>query len=877
MGLPMQKTMPASNRILTGSAVILAAAGLVIVLPQTVRGIFSSQFLPHVYCYLYDKNLIRLHVASDSLIFLSYLSISATLAYLVYRTRREIPFSWMFLAFGSFIIACGFTHLMEVIVLWQPLYWLAGDIKLLTAGASVITAAALPPLVPAVQKLVRAASMSEEHKRQLEVANSDLAAVNEKLKALDVLKSNFFANVSHELRTPLALVLGETGELLASSKEGDASKPRLMTVQRNARLLLGQVNSILDAARLDAGKMELVREPGDLARFLRVTAANFEVLAAEKQISLSVEAPRSVVASFDSDKLQKVLFNLLSNAFKFTPDGGVIKVLLTAEGRHARIEVRDSGFGVPPAQREAIFERFRQGDGSASRRAGGTGLGLSIARDFVELHGGTLHAEGAAEGGSNFIINLPTEMSGVAEGSLTSVSEGAVFSDEMLEELRPAPAWRETQDAAAEAQTLLANAPMVLLVEDNPEMSRYVAEILAPHYRVVTASNGAEGYEQVIQLHPDLVLSDIMMPVMAGDALVHAIRGHRELDSIPIVLLSARADEELRVSLLREGAQDYMVKPFSRHELLARVGSQVALKRTRDLLQHELNSKEKDVASLASKLAERHHELNQALEKVTASEAQLEQKVRDRTAKLRIAVNELQVEVQKRNQVEHSLRHLSGRLLQLQDEERRRLARELHDSTGQVLAALQIHVAALQQKSNGDSPGREEIVSEVASLTQQAIREIRTLSYLLHPPLLDETGLVPSLRWFVQGFADRSKIAVDLELPENIGRLPEEIETTVFRVIQEALVNVHRHSGSPTAKVQITVTDVELTLTVTDEGKGLKEEIQLGEGQLGVGIRGMRERIRQLGGEIEFRNGTSGTILTARLPLAGTEMADSVV
>jgi signal transduction histidine kinase len=807
---------------------------------------------------------------SDSLIFLSYLAISATLAYLVYRTRREIPFSWMFLAFGSFIIACGFTHLMEVIVLWQPLYWLAGDIKLLTAVASVVTAAMLPPLVPAIHKLVQAAGMTEQHKRQLELANADLASANEKLKAIDVIKSNFFANVSHELRTPLTLVLGETDELLAST-EDETNRSRLIAVQRNARLLLRQVNSILDAARLDAGKMQVVCERADLARFVRLTAANFGVLAAERDITFSIEGPATLTASFDAEKLQQALFNLLSNAFKFTPQGGTIVISLQADGHDARIEVRDSGPGVPPELRELIFERFRQGEGSVTRRIGGTGLGLSIAKDVVELHGGKLTVSEAPEGGARFLINLPAQ---VQAGNASTSSEPVIaFPDEMLEELRPVPRRAAVRDLNIDAQAMLENAPMVLLVEDNLEMSRYVAEILAPHYRVVTAMNGAEGYEQAIRLHPDLVITDIMMPVMSGDALVHAIRDHRELDSIPIMLLSARADEELRVSLLRQGAQDYMVKPFSRHELLARAGSQVALKRARDLLQKELKTRESDVANLASEIAGRNRELKLALQRTSESEALLEQKVLERTAELSSAVDRLQAEVQKRIQVEQSLRHLSARLLQLQDEERRRLARELHDSTGQVLAALQINVAALQQKSVDDSPPKKEILSEVGSLTQQAIREIRTLSYLLHPPLLDETGLVPSLRWFVQGFSDRSKIAVDLKVPETIVRLPEDIETTIFRIIQESLVNIHRHSGSQTARVEITLSMSKLTLTISDDGKGL-QGASPDESQLGVGIRGMRERVRQFGGEIEFRNGSPGTIVIVTLPLAEVPTAN---
>src|SRR5581483_132732 len=172
------------SRGLTAAAAITIAFSLAALawMPQTLFQIFSTQFLPHVYCYLYDRKLIALHIGSDLAIWLAYVAISVTLTYLVYRTRREIPFSWMFLAFGTFIIACGFTHFMEVIVLWKPLYWLSGDVKLLTAVASVITAAALPPLVPKIHQMISAAKLSDERQHKIEHANDELSRANESLQ-----------------------------------------------------------------------------------------------------------------------------------------------------------------------------------------------------------------------------------------------------------------------------------------------------------------------------------------------------------------------------------------------------------------------------------------------------------------------------------------------------------------------------------------------------------------------------------------------------------------------------------------------------------------------------------------------------------------------
>ncbi len=395
----------------------IAAIGLTILtlllLPQTVRGIFSEQFLPHVYCYLYDKKLIALHIGSDTAIWLSYVSISITLAYLVHRTRHEIPFSWMFLAFGTFIIACGFTHFMEVVVLWKPLYWLSGDVKLLTALASVITAVALPPLVPKIHGMLTAAKLSERHRSDLETANAQLSRVN----------------------------------------------------------------------------------------------------------------------------------------------------------------------------------------------------------------------------------------------------------------------------------------------------------------------------------------------------------------------------------------------------------------------------------------------------------------------------LELQTEMEERLAAQTELRTLSGRLLGLQDEERRRLARELHDSTGQLLAALRLNLDLLRSRPGSEKALAAPTLDDTAALTDQIIAEVRTMSYLLHPPMLDEAGLLRALQWYAEGFTERSRIQVTLDLPSALKRLPRDVETAMFRIVQECLTNIHRHSEATSASIRLQADHNNLVLVISDNGKGMKQPQASDQGNgssagLGVGIRGMRERARQLKGSIEFAAGNPGTEVRVCLPLA---------
>ena len=233
------------------------------------------------------------------------------------------------------------------------------------------------------------------------------------------------------------------------------------------------------------------------------------------------------------------------------------------------------------------------------------------------------------------------------------------------------------------------------------------------------------------------------------------------------------------------------------------------------------------------------------------------------------AVKERTLEIDKTNQ---SLRELSARLLQLQDDERRRIARELHDSVGQMLAALGMNLATVETDIERLTQTANK-VNDSATLVRELSKEVRTISHLLHPPLLDEAGLASALRWYVEGFAQRSKIEVDLEFSEDFGRLSRDSETAVFRTVQECLTNIHRHSESPTARIRITAFDKDIHIEVEDQGKGIPPEKQLqmaSTGTPGVGIRGMRERLRQLGGNLDIHSNGKGTRIVARLPAADT-------
>lgn len=393
---------------------------------------------------------------------------------------------------------------------------------------------------------------------RLKQANEELAQLYQKTRELDDLKTQFFANVSHELRSPLALVLGPLSKCLSDPTLPEARQRDLHMVERNARLLHHHVDDLLDIAKLEAGRMLMQYAQVDLARLLRFVASHFESLAEEKRIDYRIQAPEQLPAQVDAEKYHRIILNLLSNALKFTPDGGTIEVTLRGHNGQAVLTVQDNGPGIPIAMRDVVFERFRQLDGGNKRRHGGTGLGLAIVKEFTLLHGGTAKITDQPDGGAAFIVTLP----------LIAPTDAFVAPSPPLLEIIPPLAPAKPPAVTVADKT---DAPLVLVVEDNADMNAFIREVLAPHYRVAAAHDGQEGLEKALALRPDLIVTDVMMPGMSGDQMAVTLRRNPEMNDVPIIMLTAKADDTLRDQLLRHAAQDYLHKPFSVDELLARV------------------------------------------------------------------------------------------------------------------------------------------------------------------------------------------------------------------------------------------------------------------------------------------------------------------
>ena len=412
-----------------------------------------------------------------------------------------------------------------------------------------------------------------EHTEDLERLVAERTA---ELARLDADKSRLFANVSHEFRTPLTLTIGPLEDLrdgLFGSLPEDAHQPVGLAI-RNARRLLDLVGQLLDVAKLDAHSFSLSMERADLGVVVARTVEAFHPLAERLGVGLTVGVPPAPLAvDLDVEQFDKVVTNLLSNAFKFTPQGGEVRVELSVAQDAAVVSVSDTGPGISPEDLPHVFDRFYQSDESASARAPGTGIGLSLARELVELHGGSVRVESEVGAGSRFIVALPLS---VADGTLLENGEArpvVVETEALLAELGA--------DGEFDAQVTMPvsedDITTVLVVDDHPDIRAYVRRHLgAPRdgrvpYRIVEGSDGAEGLSLARTFLPDLVVSDVMMPVLDGIELCRALKTDPETDFIPVVLLTAKAGEEATLTGLGVGADDYVTKPFNVRELAARV------------------------------------------------------------------------------------------------------------------------------------------------------------------------------------------------------------------------------------------------------------------------------------------------------------------
>jgi signal transduction histidine kinase/DNA-binding response OmpR family regulator len=418
----------------------------------------------------------------------------------------------------------------------------------------------------------------------------------EALAELDRAKTAFFSNVSHEFRTPLTLMLSPLEEVLAADGGLSPEQHSLVDIaHRNGQRLLKLVNTLLDFARIEAGRVTAAYEPLDLAALTGELASNFRSATERAGLRLSIETePLEQAVHVDRDMWEKIVLNLLSNAFKFTFDGEIaVAVAASADGKHAEMTVRDTGTGIPSAALPHLFERFRRVEGARGRSIEGSGIGLALVQELAKLHGGEIRVESEVGRGSSFTVAIPFGSSHLPPGRWSAQKpttrtniRAQAYLDEALGWLegeagidRPDPSSSEDLGVAVPADVL--RKKRILLADDNNDMREYVRRLLGDLYEVEAVEDGQAALEAAWRRRPDLVLSDIMMPRLDGISLLDALRADKDLKDLPVIFLSARAGEEATVEGLRMGADDYLVKPFSARELLARVAANLELSATR--------------------------------------------------------------------------------------------------------------------------------------------------------------------------------------------------------------------------------------------------------------------------------------------------------
>ena len=422
--------------------------------------------------------------------------------------------------------------------------------------------------------------------KELKKKNAIIALEKERAEESERAKEQFFDNVSHEFRTPLTLILGPLDEAIQSTTDQDV-KPNLEIMQRNATRLAGMINELLDLSKLEFGKVKLQAKEENIVKLTEEFLQSFESLADQKKIKLSFKSrAKEYLVWIDADQIRKILANLLSNAFKFTSAGGEVKLSIVsiANPRDLRktdhihtsgiiLKISDTGIGIPEEKLPNIFDRFYQVGDSTQSHHTGTGIGLALTRELVELHHGTINVSSKPGKGTTFSIFIPFGKEHISDDEMVEEALTEVEMPEKESALESETEDRiETGEAAPEAEMRVDHEDLVILIaEDNPDMRTYIRSQLEKNYAILEAKDGEEGLQRAFEAIPDLIISDVMMPVMDGYEMTERLKTDQRTSHIPVIILTARAAIESKIEGLETGADAYITKPFNAKELQVRV------------------------------------------------------------------------------------------------------------------------------------------------------------------------------------------------------------------------------------------------------------------------------------------------------------------
>ncbi len=708
-------------------------------------------------------------------------------------------------------------------------------------------------------QLAAAIARADEYERE--------RARAEALAEIDRAKTAFFSNVSHEFRTPLTLMLGPLEDALADRASLPAAQAeRVELAQRNGMRLLRLVNALLDFSRIEAGRMQANYRPVDLSRLTAELASTFRSACDRAGLTLTVDCPEMSQDVFvDAEMWERIVLNLLSNAFKFTLQGGIC-VALREHGTTVELEVRDTGVGIPESELPHLFERFHRVEGARGRSFEGSGIGLALVHDLVRLQGGEVDVESQEGRFTSFRVqlplgraHLPADRVGTAQAAAANPALAHAFADEALRWLPDDAAVvpQVIRDAGAGAAAASASGRLreVLLADDNADLRDYVGRLLQDRgYAVRAVADGAAALAAARERRPDLILTDVMMPLLDGFGLLAAIRADAALADIPVLMLSARAGEEAQVEGLGAGADDYLAKPFSARELLARVAANLDMARTR----------------------------REAAEALRLANASLEQRVADAVAEREAALTRL-AEAQKMEM----LGQLTGGV-----------AHDFNNLLTPIMGSLDLlrqrHEDAGSQRLLG---GAQQSAERARALIGRLLTFARKQS--LAPRPFDAAALVSGLRELIErslGQAFQLHLEVAPGLPAAMAD-PNQMELALLNLAvngRDAMQDAGRHDGQLTIEVREDRTPpptlglpqaAYIRFAVTDSGIGmdaatLKRAVEpffstkaVGRGT-GLGLATVHGLALQSGGalHLESEPGT-GTTASIWLPVTAEQPA----
>ncbi|MHB8337406.1 MAG: hybrid sensor histidine kinase/response regulator transcription factor [Ignavibacteriaceae bacterium] len=409
----------------------------------------------------------------------------------------------------------------------------------------------------------------EERTAELKKANDQLSETIDLLQEAREIQSRFFTNISHEFRTPLTLILGPVKQIIERT-EDEKVIDELKIVQRNAKRLLVLVNQLLDISKLESGSMKLQACSQDIVPIIKAQLQSFCSYAERKKINLKFNSLEDeIILLFDKDKIEKIITNILSNAFKFTPDDCSIEVAITKGEEYIDVTISDTGIGIPEEMIPKIFDRFYQVDGSHTKETEGTGIGLSLTKELVELHKGKIEVKSKEGKGTTFTISLPLGKKHLKPEEIletsASLGDSHLIPDEMFIQEKTNTDFSKYLINGKGAK------PLLLIIEDNFDVRNYIKNNLKADYKIFEAADGLEGWNKSIEQIPDLIISDVMMPKMDGFRLCNKLKSDERTSHIPIILLTAKATTDDKITGFETGADDYIIKPFDTEELKARI------------------------------------------------------------------------------------------------------------------------------------------------------------------------------------------------------------------------------------------------------------------------------------------------------------------